>query len=121
MGEDNIAPGRQCFLEGGMEKRGGYTPLKRTPHTATAEQQEVPDCKSITSTNSGKQSFQGQQFACTREPRENKLKDQLAPFLYLGGTMRNSIPGAETSTYKVWGTCDAAVKVNRELQNVLLL
>lgn len=54
MGEDNIALGRQSFLEDGMEK-GEDTHLLKEQHTLPQlSRQEVPNCKSIASTNSGK-------------------------------------------------------------------
>ena len=120
MGEDNIAPGRQSFLEDGMEKGEDTHLLKEQRALPQLSRQEMPNCKSITSTNSGKPSTQEQQFAQTQEPTENKLKGSIYT-ISIFREHNEELRCRTRHTYKVWGICDAALKVNGELQNVLLL
>lgn len=59
MGDDNIALGRQSFLEDGMEK-GEDTHLLKEQHALhSLAGKRWPTAKSNTSTNSGKSSIQG--------------------------------------------------------------
>lgn len=120
MGEDSIALGRQCFLEDVMEKGEDIHLLKEQHALPQLSRQEVPNCKSIASTNPGKPSIPEQQFTPTREPRENKLKGSIYPISILR-EHNEELHSRSRHAYKVWGSCDAALKVNRELQNVLLL
>lgn len=119
MGEDNIAPGRQSFLEDGMEKWED-THLLREHALPQLSRQKARSCRNVTSTDSGKQSTQEQQFACLHEPRESKLKGTVYTISTFSGH-NEEVCSRRRHTYKVWSTRDAALKVSRELQNGLVL
>jgi len=97
-----------------MEKGEDTHLVKEHQALPQLSRQEVPNCKSMASTDSGKSSIQKQQSAHTEEPTENKLKGSIDT-TSIFREHRQELHSRGRHTYKVWDICDGALKVNREL------